>query len=103
MDYPVLEDQWEIASNFQKKRVICMENHLVSIITPCFNGEPYLNRYFSSILQQTYSPLELIFVNDGSADRTAEIAESYRPLLEAKGIRFIFAHREQKSEVLHQE
>lgn len=71
-----------------------MENPLVSIITPCFNGEPYLNRYFSSILQQTYSPLELIFVNDGSADRTAEIAESYRPLLEAKGIRFIYLYQE---------
>lgn len=74
--------------------MICMENPLVSIITPCFNGEPYLNRYFSSILQQTYSPLELIFVNDGSADRTAEIAESYRPLLEAKGIRFIYLYQE---------
>ena len=49
----------------------------MSIITPCFNGEPYLDRYFSSILQQTYAPLELIFVNDGSSDRTAEIAESY--------------------------
>ena len=71
-----------------------MENPLVSIITPCFNGEPYLDRYFSSILQQTYSPLELIFVNDGSADRTAEIAESYRPLLEAKGIRFIYLYQE---------
>lgn len=66
----------------------------MSIITPCFNGESYLNRYFSSILQQTYSPLELIFVNDGSADRTAEIAESYRPLLETKGIRFIYLYQE---------
>ena len=71
-----------------------MENPLVSIITPCFNGEPYLDRYFSSILQQTYSPLELIFVNDGSADRTAEISESYRPLLETKGIRFIYLYQE---------
>lgn len=66
----------------------------MSIITPCFNGESYLNRYFSSILQQTYSPLELIFVNDGSSDRTAEIAESYRPLLETKGIRFIYLYQE---------
>lgn len=74
--------------------MICMENPLVSIITPCFNGEPYLDRYFSSILQQTYAQLELIFVNDGSADRTAEIAESYRPLLETKGIRFIYLYQE---------
>lgn len=66
----------------------------MSIITPCFNGEPYLDRYFSSVLHQTYAPLELIFVNDGSSDRTAKIAESYRPLLEEKGIRFIYLYQE---------
>lgn len=74
--------------------MIVLEKPLVSIITPCFNGEPYLNRYFTSILQQTYAPLELIFVNDGSSDRTAEIAESYRPLLDEKGIRFIYLYQE---------
>lgn len=66
----------------------------MSIITPCFNGEPYLDRYFSSILHQTYAPLELIFVNDGSSDQTVEIAENYRPQLEAKGIRFIYLYQE---------
>ena len=67
-----------------------MNNPLVSIITPCYNGEAYMDRYFNSILNQTYRPLELIFVDDGSADRTAEIAESYRMSLEAHGIRFLF-------------
>lgn len=74
--------------------MIVLEKPLVSIITPCFNGEPYLNRYFFSILCQTYAPLELIFVNDGSSDRTEEIAENYRPLLEEKGIRFIYLYQE---------
>ena len=71
-----------------------MNNPLVSIITPCYNGEQYLDRYFNSILNQTYRPLELIFVDDGSADRTAEIAESYRPALEKSGIRFLFLQQE---------
>lgn len=67
---------------------------LVSIITPCYNGEAYLHRYFNSILHQTYTSLELIFVNDGSSDNTAEIAESYRPLLEDRGIRFVYLYQE---------
>lgn len=71
-----------------------MDKPLVSIITPCYNGEAYLDRYFSSILNQTYPNLELIFVNDGSTDRTAEIAEGYRPQLEQRGIRYTYLYQE---------
>lgn len=67
---------------------------LVSIITPCFNGETYLKRYFDSILNQSYPNLELIFVDDGSADRTADIAEGYREALESKGIKYIILQQE---------
>lgn len=63
---------------------------LVSIITPCYNGEKFLDRYFESILAQTYDNLELIFVNDGSEDRTEEIALAYSEKLENKGIRYIY-------------
>lgn len=71
-----------------------LNNPLVSIITPCFNGEAYLDRYFSSILNQTYAPLELIFINDGSTDRTEEIAVGYRTALEQRGIQFTYLHQE---------
>ena len=71
-----------------------MCNLLVSVITPCYNGEAYLDRYFNSILNQTYRPLELIFVNDGSTDRTAEIAERYAPVLKESDISFIYLHQE---------
>ena len=71
-----------------------MCNPLVSVITPCYNGEAYLDRYFNSILNQTYRPLELIFVNDGSTDRTAEIAERYAPVLKESDISFIYLHQE---------
>lgn len=71
-----------------------MENPLVSIITPCYNGESYLDRYFHSILNQTYPNLELIFINDGSTDRTEAIVNSYRPGLEARGISFTYLSQE---------
>lgn len=67
-----------------------MTKPLVSIITPCYNGEAFLKRYFESILNQTYPNLELIFINDGSTDRTEEIALSYRERLEKRGITYIY-------------
>ena len=67
-----------------------MNKPLVSIITPCYNGEEFVDRYFKSILEQTYTNLELIFVNDGSTDNTEEIALSYKAKLENKGIHFLY-------------
>ncbi len=70
-----------------------MKAPLVSIITPCFNGENYLDRYFESILNQTYPNIELIFVNDGSTDKTEEIALSYQQKLEDRNIKFIYIYQ----------
>jgi len=67
---------------------------LVSVITPCFNGEEYLDRYFRSILNQTYHNIELIFVNDGSGDKTESIALSYRQQFENRGISFTYRYQE---------
>lgn len=67
---------------------------LVSIITPCYNGEQYLNRYFDSVLSQTYLELELIFINDGSQDRTEDIALSYREPLERRGISYVYLYQD---------
>lgn len=71
-----------------------MMEPLVSIITPCYNGENYLDRYFQAILAQTYENLELIFINDGSTDRTDELVEKYRPQLEQRGILFTYLTQE---------
>ncbi len=67
---------------------------LVSIITPCFNGEQFLDRYFNSILSQTYDHLELIFINDGSTDKTEEIALSYKEKLKKRNISYTYLYQE---------
>lgn len=57
----------------------------VSILTPCYNGEKYLDVYFNSLLSQTVTDCELIFMDDGSTDHTRDKFNLYKPLLERKG------------------
>lgn len=46
---------------------------IVSIITPCYNGEKTLGRLMKSVMQQTYPNIEYILVNDGSKDSTESV------------------------------
>ncbi|MFN7116756.1 MAG: glycosyltransferase family 2 protein [Saprospiraceae bacterium] len=48
--------------------------HLVSIIIPFYNAQHFLTDTLNSVLQQTYSNLEIILINDGSTDNSLEIA-----------------------------
>lgn len=50
----------------------------VSIIMPCYNGAYYISRSFSSVLEQSYPYIQLVFVDDGSHDNSADVAESFR-------------------------
>ena len=54
-------------------------NNLISAIIPVFNCERYLAESIESALAQTYRPVEVIVIDDGSTDRTAEIALRYEP------------------------
>ena len=54
-----------------------MDKSLISIIVPVYNIEEYLPRCIESILQQTYTELELLLVDDGSTDRSGVICEEY--------------------------
>lgn len=49
----------------------------VSIIIPCYNVEKYINNCLDSIINQTYTNIEIICINDGSTDSTGDIIKSY--------------------------
>jgi glycosyltransferase involved in cell wall biosynthesis len=50
----------------------------LSIIIPAYNAEPFLDKAVSSLLTpEILNRIEIIVVNDGSVDRTAEIAQKY--------------------------
>lgn len=54
-----------------------MDNCLVSVIMPSYNAEKTIGRAIDSVLNQSYSNFELIVVNDGSKDKTADVVNSF--------------------------
>ena len=49
----------------------------ISIIIPIYNVAPYLSRCIESILKQTYTDWELLLIDDGSQDDSAEVCRRY--------------------------
>ena len=54
-----------------------MKNHYISVIIPVYNLENYIENCLNSIVNQTYNELEILCVDDGSSDRSAEIIRSF--------------------------
>lgn len=63
---------------------------LISVIIPVYNVQDYITECLESIIEQSYSNLEIIIVNDGSTDNSSEICREYM----ARDNRIIFVEKE---------
>jgi glycosyltransferase involved in cell wall biosynthesis len=57
------------------------KEYLVSVILPVFNGEEFLDEAIRSIKNQTYGNIEIIVIDDGSTDKSGEIAQAYPEII----------------------
>lgn len=71
------------------------EEKLVSLVTPGWNGKSFVHRLLDSIIEQTYRPLQYIYVDDCSNDGTIDVVKSYATKFREKGIDFTLIERKE--------
>jgi glycosyltransferase involved in cell wall biosynthesis len=54
-----------------------MKGPLASVVIPAYEAERFIGESIESVIAQAYEPLEIVVVDDGSRDRTAEIAAAH--------------------------
>ena len=80
-----------------KDTEFCGEKGRVSIVTPVYNGETHLAKMLDSVLAQDYPQIEMILVDDGSEDRTIQIARDYREKFAGRGYEYRIVQAEHKN------
>ena len=70
---------------------------LVSVIIPVYNGEKYIRESLASVLNQSWKNLEILVIDDGSTDTTAEILREF----ERKDGRIRTIHKEKNMQLFH--
>ena len=69
---------------------------LVTVMIPCYNHEKFIKESIQSVIDQTYSRLELIVIDDGSKDNSIQIIEEMRLACEQRFEHFQFIFRENR-------
>lgn len=65
----------EITSPAEEAADSVVTSPRITVVVPCYNHGRYLREATESLIAQTYKNLEIIIVNDGSSDNTAEVAQ----------------------------
>ena len=86
IDHELSKSSQSSQNGHKQKRISA--DPTVSIITVTYNSEKTLRHTIESVLAQTYTKIEYWIIDGASSDHTVEIAEAYRPKLQAKGIRY---------------
>lgn len=71
-----------------------MPGDLISVVIPTYNRSRQFPATFRSVFAQTWRPLELVVVNDGSTDDTKTVIESMKSEAETHGVRFVAIHQD---------
>lgn len=51
---------------------------IISIIIPCYNSSHYLDKCLKSLINQSYTNIEIVLVDNGSEDNSLEICKTYQ-------------------------
>ncbi|WP_345368641.1 glycosyltransferase family 2 protein [Algivirga pacifica] len=70
-----------------------MSNPLVTVVCLCYNQAPYVTQAIDSILSQTYTPIEIIIIDDQSTDHSIEVIQ--RKIKKLPHIQFIISPQNQ--------
>ena len=70
-----------------------VNNGTVSLLMPCYNISQWLGRMLESICNQTYRPIQLVMVDDGSTDNLKQVIEDWHSRLKEAGIDWILVQQ----------
>jgi glycosyltransferase involved in cell wall biosynthesis len=71
-----------------------MNTSLVSVIVPAYNAQAFIGGTIQSVINQTYPDWEMLIVDDGSTDETAEVVKTY---LSDSRIKYIYQANQERS------
>ena len=78
-----------------------MNEPLVTILTPVYNHEKYLDEYFESIISQTYKNIELVLIDDASPDSSKIVIDKWLPKLKKRFVRLIYIPRTENKGLIY--